>query len=356
MVLLVFVHGYNLEQRYLQPWTTPDELLTPTSFTEYFLANGIFRFRIPMLFIISGFLYALHDQVPNRQRIPKRLRTLLVPYLVWSAIGIAFTFFLELFPYTRDLIAGSHIVQIDNSRVLIHEYHWNEILARWIFSPVSYQLWFIRVLLIYNIAYPLIRWCIINPVARWIFFTLAALLWVGTFGFVLFEGEGLLFFSIGVWLQKSNFSIETPRNWLRPFGWGIVFVALAAIKTFLAFKGQEIMGDSVFLIMTLMHKLVVLSGLIACWFGCDRLVKWFMDRNWFVWLSAFSFMIYAFHTPLVAYGINGVLDWLKPMEGYRMITFIFLPLAVITFCITMGAVLRILTPKVYSVLTGGRGT
>jgi hypothetical protein len=67
MVLLVFVHGYNLDIRYMQPWTIPGEPLNITSFTEYFLANGIFRFRIPMLFIISGYLYALHDQKPYKQ-------------------------------------------------------------------------------------------------------------------------------------------------------------------------------------------------------------------------------------------------------------------------------------------------
>ncbi|MFZ4549269.1 MAG: hypothetical protein ACOYN4_17610, partial [Bacteroidales bacterium] len=71
MVLLVFVHGYNLDSRYMQPWTLPGEPMDFTAFTEYFLANGIFRFRIPMLFIISGFLYALHDQKPYKQRTNK---------------------------------------------------------------------------------------------------------------------------------------------------------------------------------------------------------------------------------------------------------------------------------------------
>ena len=84
MVLLVFVHGYNLQDRYLQPWTLPGESLSITSFIEYWLANGLFRFRIPMLFIISGYLYAAHDTTPNKERIGKRFKSLLVPYLVWS--------------------------------------------------------------------------------------------------------------------------------------------------------------------------------------------------------------------------------------------------------------------------------
>ena len=150
MFLLVFVHGYNLHERYMQPWTMPGEALNFTTFTEYFLANGIFRFRIPMLFIISGFLFAMHDYRPYGQRTKKRLRTLLLPYLIWSAMGFAFTYFLEIFPYTREIVTSSNIVRIDDSRALLHDYHWYEMLGRWILIPVPYQLWFIRVLLIYN--------------------------------------------------------------------------------------------------------------------------------------------------------------------------------------------------------------
>jgi len=82
-----------------------------------------------MLFIISGFLYALHDNRPYKQRTKKRLRTLLLPYLIWSAAGFAFTYVLEMFPYTRSIIETSQIVQIDDSRTLLHDYRWYEMLG-----------------------------------------------------------------------------------------------------------------------------------------------------------------------------------------------------------------------------------
>ncbi|MGC4021408.1 MAG: acyltransferase family protein [Cyclobacteriaceae bacterium] len=353
MVLLVFVHGYNLEQRYLQPWTLPEEPLTFTSFTEYFLANGIFRFRIPMLFIISGYLYALHDYTPNKLRVGKRVRTLLTPYLIWSAFGIAATYALEFFPYTKHLVTDSHIMQIDNTRTLIHEYHWYEVLARWIFFPVSYQLWFIRVLLIYNLAYRPILWCVTHKVAQKIFFGIAIFLWLTTAGFILFEGEGLLFFSLGVWIQKNNFAIDKSKNWMKPAL--IIFLITAIGKSILAFKGYAYFGDAIFPILSLLHKLCVISGLITCWYGLDILVSWFMNQKWFVWLASFSFIIYAAHAPFVAIFINGMFEMLGRVQGYRMITFIFLPIIIIGCCILLGAVLRKIAPKFYSVLTGGRG-
>jgi fucose 4-O-acetylase-like acetyltransferase len=355
MVLLVFVHGYNLNLRYLQPWTTPDEPLTVTTFIEYLFANGLFRFRIPMLFIISGYLYALHDQTPNNERLGKRVRTLLVPYLIWSALGIALVYAFELFPYTRQLVIDSHVVQIDNERMQVHQYHWYETIACWLFFPVSYQLWFIRVLLFYNIAYPAIRWCVIHQQWRWVFFGFVTLLWLSTAGFIIAEGEGLLFFSLGVWIQKTNFSIKSPARWLKPFPWMVIFLSFAMIKTVLAFKGVDWLGSSVHPIITLLHKFTVVSGLVACWFGLDKCVVWFMKQNWFVWLTSFSFIIYATHAPLVAILINGMFQWLNFVNGYRLIAFALLPMAIIVGSVAIGGVLRTFTPKFYSLLTGGRG-
>ena len=355
MFLLVFVHGYNLHERYMQPWTIPGDPFNITTFIEYFLANGIFRFRIPMLFIISGFLYALHDVRPYKQRTRKRLRTLLLPYIIWSALGFAFTWFLEIFPYTRDIVAGSNIVRIDDSRMLLHDYHWYEMLGRWLLIPVPYQLWFIRVLLMYNIAYPAIRWLVTHRIAKWIFFSIAMLMWLGTIGFVLFEGEGLLFFSLGVWMQKNNFNIDGPKRWLNPLWTGVAFILLAATKTVLAFIGQPFLGNAIFPVLIILHKLTILSGLITAWYGCNGLVTWCMQRKWFVWLTAFSFMIYALHAPLIAYAIEAVFAVVNQVPHYRLLTFIFLPLTIIAFAVGTGALLRRVWPGLYGVLTGGRG-
>jgi fucose 4-O-acetylase-like acetyltransferase len=355
MLLLVFVHGYNLSDRYLQPWTIPQESLTLTSFTEYFLANGIFRFRIPMLFIISGFLYALHDTKPNKARIGKRFSTLIIPYLLWSALALLFCYGFEASSYGHFLIAKTHIMQIDQDRLFIHDYHWYEVIARWLFFPVAYQLWFIRVLFIYNLAYPIIRWCVTHQTARWIFFSIAFLFWLTTGGLILIEGEGLLFFSLGVWIQKSNFDVESPRNYFSPLGWGMAFVLLAGAKTWLAFNGQQLIGESVFPILTILHKLVVIAGLLTCWFGLDFLVKWCMSEKWFSWLTGFSFFIYALHAPWVAIFIDGMFEWLNYSAGYRITTFIVLPFVIISLSIILGALMQKLTPRVYSVLTGGRG-
>jgi len=49
--LLLFVHGYNLNQGYLRPFSSVEDRLTITTLIEYFFANVALRSRIHLLFI-----------------------------------------------------------------------------------------------------------------------------------------------------------------------------------------------------------------------------------------------------------------------------------------------------------------
>jgi len=353
MFLLVFVHAYNLNDNYLQPFTQPYETLTFTSFTEYFLANGIFRFRIPMLFIISGYLFALGDTINHKKRVGKRVKSLLYPYLFWSAFGLLLTYFLEMFDYSKSIVAATSMVQIDGTRNLLHQYHWYEILVRWIFFPVSYQLWFIRVLIMYNLSYPAIKWCVLHPKVKYVFFTIVLILWLSTASFILFEGEGLLFFSIGIWIQKTNFNIDVPTKNLKPKIWGIIFISLAFIKTIIAFKGHF---EGVFPLLLLLHKLTVFSGLVTAWFGCNSLVNYAIKKQWFMNLTSFAFMIYVLHAPIVVYINKMALTHFNYYYNYRILIFVIEPILIIAIAVLIGFVLRKFQPKLYLFLTGGRGT
>lgn len=50
MVLLVYVHAFNLQPRYLQPMTLVEAPATWDNVMQYLFANGLLRFRIPILF------------------------------------------------------------------------------------------------------------------------------------------------------------------------------------------------------------------------------------------------------------------------------------------------------------------
>ncbi len=350
MLLLVYVHGYNLHNGYLQPFTVVEEPLTITTFTEYFLANGLFRFRIPMLFIISGYLFALHDTKPYAARIKKRWRTLGIPYLVWSAVALLITFAWQQFPATAQAVSHAQLDQMGDNRPYT-QIGIGGIVFRWILAPIAFQLWFIRSLLVYNAAYPLLMKAVTKKPAVW--FGIVTVLWLLTFSVPFIESEGLLFFSLGIYLQKSNFNIEKAPRWLNVKIWAPVFMISAAVKTLLAFQFGWHTGS--FITLSLLHKITVFSGLITMWYGCDALVRFCMSRNWFTWLSAFAFIIYALHVPLVNYCTQLMYMYGKNIANLRLMTFIILPLLISFICVLFGAAIRKLFPKIYGVITGGRG-
>lgn len=348
---LLFVHGYNLNDGYLQPFSLVNEKLTFTSFIEYFLANCILRFRIPLLFIISGYIYAMMDYKPYGERIKKRFRTLIIPYFIWSAVGLAITFLWQQFPITAEAVRLSQLDQLGENQPY-SELGWSAVLFRWVLVPISFQLWFIRSLFIYNLLYPLFRWAITKYPAIW--FVLAGLMWIGMFGFLFIEGMGVFFFSLGIWLNKFNFPIDKKPEWYSRYVSWLTFIGLSLIRTFMAFEFEAYETASI-LAMSLLHAATVLSGILAVWYTGDPVVKWCMNKKWFVWASAFSFTIFALHVPLLQYCMRLTFMLAHNLPMYRLLSYIFVPLAVLSFCIAAGALLRFLAPGVYKIATGGRG-
>jgi fucose 4-O-acetylase-like acetyltransferase len=352
IALLAYVHGYNLNDTYLAPFSTVEEPLTFTTFFEYFVANGLLRFRIPMLFIISGYLYATYDHRPYKQQVKNRFRTLIIPYFIWSALGLLFTFLLQQFPYTANVVAAAGIDQLGDNRPYT-EIGWGGMLERLIFRPISYQLWFILTLFFFNLFYPAIRWLVIKLPYIWLPFTFI-LFFITLVNLPFIDFRGLFFFSLGVWIQKRNFSIETEPKW---FSLGlalILFAGLSVVKTFMAFELEPNVWSS-WIPLIIIYQVAVLAGIMAMWFGADKVIKWFTQKEWFNYASGFSFFIFGMHVPLLPYVMKWALMNTSMIPYYRLLCYLLVPFITLCFCIWMGSVLRRLVPKAYAVLTGGRG-
>jgi fucose 4-O-acetylase-like acetyltransferase len=349
--LLLFVHGYNLKVTYLEPFSLVSERLTFTSFFEYFLANGILRFRLPMLFIISGYIFAMQDYKPFKERIKRRFKTLIIPYFIWSAFGLLLTYIWQQYPVTAQAVLDSQLDQLGDNRPYA-EIGWGGILNRWLLRPVSFQLWFIRSLFFYNLVYPVFRWAITNYPRIW--FSLMFLMWLFMFRILFFEGQGMLFFSLGIWLYKYNYPIEKKPEWYSRYLSWLCFIGLSVIKTFMAFEFEEYSYVTIGTFLVL-HVASVIAGVMAIWFSGDKVVRWFMQKKWFIWATSFSFIIYGLHIPLLAYTMRLAYRYLGDLPNYRLLTYIGVPVLVLLFCIAAGALFRRVWPSGYRLATGGRG-
>lgn len=351
IALLGYVHGYNLQNTYLAPWSTMDEPMTFTTFFEYFISNGFLRFRIPILFLISGYLYAQYDNKPYVERTKKRFVTLIVPYLLWSAIGLLITFGLQQFQFTAAAVEATKLDQMGDNRPYT-EIGWKGILFRWLLVPISFQLWFIFCLFIYNVFYPAIRWMILK--LPWVWFAATFFLWFTLFNIRYIEGQGLFFFSLGIWLQKRQINIEKEPKWFSlGLAW-IFFLGTCLVKTFIAFEFEPDTQATI-ITLSIIYNLSVVSGVIAVWFSTDRIAAWWMRQEVLKESSSFSFFIYGLHVPLLFYVMKMVMMQMDNFPFVRLLSFIVVPFLVIVFCILVAIALKKLTPRFYGLLTGGRG-
>ncbi|RYZ19434.1 MAG: acyltransferase [Chitinophagaceae bacterium] len=378
MMLLVYVHGYDLNDRYLQPFTPVLEKMTGTAFFEYLTANGLFRFRIPMLFAISGYLLALADHKGYWKVLGRRFRTLAVPYFLWSAIGALIAFSLFHWSFTHASVLNTHMQPTGKNW---DQFGWREWRDTILSTNVSYQLWFLRSLFLLNLIYPLLRYLVRRaPVAL---FTFIALLWFSTpasplqiammiageksqltgvlqhfqgpWGIFL-DGEGLLPFCLGIWLCKRGKDLSLAPRWFSLKVFAVVFVVLAVTKTCLAF--QTGLFPNIYvpgIIQWFLHKWVIVTGMLVAWYGSGRLVNWCLQQRWFRHMSDQTFMIYALHVPLVTYLIDPVHGLLQPFRYYRMTTYLLLPLAIILAATAVGMLLKAVAPPLFGILTGDRG-
>ncbi|HEY1021732.1 MAG TPA: acyltransferase family protein, partial [Flavisolibacter sp.] len=149
MILVAFHHSSNTS---LQAASTLESAGNEFNrFVQHFFGQGLTRITVPVFFLISGYLFFQHITGSYSEFIPKfrtRVKTLLIPYLLWSAWGLVFFFALQQIPQARSFF----------NNTLIENFSASEILHTLLFDPIPYQLWFVRNLL-YLVAFsPLIYW------------------------------------------------------------------------------------------------------------------------------------------------------------------------------------------------------
>ncbi len=348
MCMVVVVHAYNLPERYLQPGSMVQDDLTINAFVQLFLANGWARFAIPLFFLISGYLNYPQPGVAHGMTVRKRFRTLLVPYLLWSALGL-FIYWLAqhddlLWRATQKAALGAFSDQ------KVQDFSWWQLLYRWLIDPIPFQLWFLRCLFFYSLLTPLLLRGLHR--AAPIMFSFFGLLWLVNAGLYLVEGEGLLFFTLGLWLRHRDVDVQQRPRWFR---WGpaaLVWTSLLLLKTALAFGPYAGMLP---VVQVLLYRICELLGVLVIWFGYDQLLGNRLPGAAWLRLSRHTFIMYGLHVPLLHLLSEGLFLTYGETDITRAWVFPVVIVTITGICVLVGMLLRRVAPPLFSLLTGGRG-
>ncbi len=349
MVGLLFIHNYNYSPCNLTPSTTIDASLSLGNFIELLFSNSIFRFRIALLMAISGYLMANSRVIAYQDLIIKKVRTLLLPYVFISALGLLITFIFDITIFGNPNILHTGMLGKSLIDFSIKDYFHYLFVA-----PVTFQLWYLKTIFLMAILSPAIRF-ILNKIPVQ---ALAIMFVIWMFTNIL-DGESrdraFIFYCFGFYLKMYEKDLTKPLPYFRPQFALLMFVGISLLRTWLAFN-HHIGFINIKYLLTILFKVNEVFGVYAIWFCFDGVVAYILDQKWYSKVCNCSFFVYAFHAPL----INYIVTYLMMKNIYsipysHMLTYIFLPLSLLPFLLTVDKIIYGISPVMYFIISGGRG-
>lgn len=333
MVLVVILHAQNVSSRVSG--------FNPDSFNiafQTYISGGICSIAVPFFFMISGFFF--FKGIKNltleiyKEKIYKRIRTILIPYLIVSALGILFFLLLQAPSFTRSFFYNKLVV----------DYTFIELVKAWLIGPLPYQLWFIRNLMIICLMSPVIYFIIKKIKVVFILFLL--IMWL-VFSFVSYNLiTSIVFFCIGGFLSIRNIELPDKRDGNSKQVYLLIMVWFILI--YLGYIGLKSFEYDI--VLQMIKQLSTIIGIVSVWFLYDILHIKNADNK----ILKYSFFLYLFHEPMLTIVIKLLFYMGGKTPAVSTLVYIISPIVVISVCIIVGMIMNKKTPVIYNLITGNR--
>ncbi len=335
IVLVVYIHNYGSAYDYspIINWTNISSI-DIYEIIRILFSKVISHIAVPCFFLISGYLFFYNVCDFNKQiyvsKLKKRVKTLLVPYLLWNIIAIIIDFCNY---YGNHNLTDSINHTINNL---------------WYFftNPLDYPLWYVRNLMILSVVSPLFFYLL-----KKIPYALVLLLVLGLFiGGYKTNVNSAVFFGFGAFLSINKVNIITTFRRIKIPIYIIAFITMCLCVYFNS-KYTET-GKRI-------YPLFLLTGIISIFNLASICVEKELFKEKKI-LTSSVFFIYAIHVLLPISWTNVYFQHAFSLsEGnYGLCTVLYLiqPILKTALCIVIFLLLKMIAPKVVYLLSGSRSS
>lgn len=309
---------------------------------ESFLKN----YAVPVFFIMSAYLFqgaAQQSWQTWRDKLRRRMRTLVWPYFVWNTVGLFAGFFIALFFVALGLNSEA-LSQFD-----ISSWQWSGVIGGyfypdWYYYPHNTPLWYVRDLLILFLLTPLLT----RVVSRFGLPLIITLIAVCTFCFDGFNHRywvSLSYYCIGLYLAVNRIDFSGIR-----MKWLLLAAAFYLVNGYLHFTCRYDFSATLKLVM---KNLNILVGAYVALGGVYVLVKYFGWRGT-EFLAGASFFIYVIHHPFKEAFKSVVFFFVHP-QGETTVFFTLILAYVLYVGVLLGMYLALTKVSGLSKFLLGRG-
>lgn len=353
--LIVLLHAQFVEVEY-----RPVVLTSGFAYAlKIFCMEGICRIAVPAFFLISGFLFFVNLEQWDKGiwlgKMKRRLHTLVIPYLLWNVLGIAY---LCITPYVGAVTENpGTLLSVFQERGWIRMF-WdsNRVMEQWnppsinILGiamhngmPVNTPLWFIRDLIVINLFSPIIyvfvkKTKVYGLCALGILFLLN--IWFPTEGFSVI---GFLFYSIGAYFAIFSKGLVDSLRKVRVTSYlGAAVLLVLLVITF----GRNEAAQYI-------QRFFQLFGVAAVFnVAADFMRK---ENGLFSRMADSSFFLYASHIFLIS-GVSFLLYKILPSshQGMLALKYLLSAAVTITICELVYLPMKRICPGFLSFICGNR--
>lgn len=311
---------------------------------QEFISGMMGRCAVPLFYVISGYLFFL--KVPEGIKsiyckMRKRVRTLVVPYIIGCLFFVGFGVLMAVLPGVSKYM-NSSVMPLFTKPL--------EEILRSIFydagngTPCAFQLWFLRDLILIVATSPL--WYLCLKHLKWGFVAVVFMLTYLDVSHVPFYP--LFWFVLGGQLTKVKIEMGGVN--------GVINIELLALCLFLVLSIVELFYSEM-IDWSLLRIPIILLGIIGAWGLYDAVVGKDFNLSKHRWLTTacqFTFFIYLFHEPTLNIVRKLIVVVLGKNELGYLASYLISPWIFAVCAVFIGLLFRKYLPKVYNVCTGGR--
>ncbi|MBP3981946.1 acyltransferase [Acidovorax sp. JG5] len=199
---VVFIHAYNTEVGFSNGVIGIDNTGYWVNFCRNLISQGMARVAVPLFFLISGYFFFIGFSFSAKNyktKLKSRLKTLLIPFLFWNILTLFLIALAQHIPTTQSFFSGKNA---SISKFEIFDY-FNAVFGidR---SPISYQFWFIRDLIVMVLIAPAIYF-LLNKASKIVLLVLFSLWLLSAWPIYIPSVTAFLFF-----MPVLTSHIQTP--------------------------------------------------------------------------------------------------------------------------------------------------
>ena len=295
--------------------------------------------KSPIFFLVSGFLFFLR---PGSiiEKWEKRVKTLLIPYILWCIVGFIIPFILQEVLGLAHLFSGNSLKKIADFETLDYiKMFWNIRNG----APILSTMWFLRDLIVIIMLTPAIR--LLVKTMKWSF----PLLLICVYLFYSFNVTGmssstLFWFGMGSWFAIKGKNLFA---WIECFNGNLLLVVWIStlITTIISFY-YDWHYETVHAIFGIIHFVAI--------YKCVSVISISGIPKWLTAVSTASFFIYAFHEPWMGYVLKISYKALHPSGLILYIAPFILVAFATAYSYAAYALLKRYAPRLLNLLTGAR--